>query len=193
MHRRKWRDNNGANFGCIVQPVYRTTNHILCVRAVHKRRPHKIAKNWLTPPPLSALVQPPLLCPCGHNINFEVSEVFCTKTCGRPHLKNHLLSAICPRWSSPPPIWLQTPFLENLLSLFVTIGYLRTKSLSRSDMFTAIVKLQRKFITLYESCKKNTNTSRVNVTVSLCFKSRFILTSILIKMAALFLLLNRFN
>jgi len=28
------------------------------------------------------------LCPYGHTINFENSEVFCTKKCGRPHLKN---------------------------------------------------------------------------------------------------------
>jgi len=24
-------------------------------------------------------------CPCGHTINFEKFEVFCTKKCGRPH------------------------------------------------------------------------------------------------------------
>jgi len=27
-------------------------------------------------------------CPCGYTINFKKSEVFCTKKCGRPHLKN---------------------------------------------------------------------------------------------------------
>jgi len=31
-------------------------------------------------------------CPCGHTINFEKSEVFCAKKCGRTHLKK-----------SPPP------------------------------------------------------------------------------------------
>jgi len=56
-------------------------------RAVHKRRLHKIAKNWL---PLlvrkmSALAQP--VCPCGHTLNFEKPEIFCTKKCGHPDLK----------------------------------------------------------------------------------------------------------
>jgi len=27
-------------------------------------------------------------CPCGHNLNFEKSEVFCTKKCGCTHLKS---------------------------------------------------------------------------------------------------------
>jgi len=31
-----------------------------------------------------ALAQPPPPCPCGHTINFENLEVFCTKKCGRP-------------------------------------------------------------------------------------------------------------
>jgi len=31
-----------------------------------------------------------LHCPCGHTINFEKSDVFCTKTYGRPNLKNSL-------------------------------------------------------------------------------------------------------
>jgi len=40
------------------------------------------------PPSLSALAEPPLPpCPYKHTINFEISEVFCTKKCGRPHLK----------------------------------------------------------------------------------------------------------
>jgi len=38
---------------------------------------------------MSALAQPPLLpCACGHTINFEKSEFFFIKKCGRPHLKN---------------------------------------------------------------------------------------------------------
>jgi len=38
--------------------------------------------------PLSALAQAlSTPCPCGHTINIEKSEVFCTKKCGRPHLK----------------------------------------------------------------------------------------------------------
>jgi len=48
---------------------------------VHKRRPHKIAKNW--PPSLcpqnirtGSTTSPP--CPCRHTINFEKSEVICT-------------------------------------------------------------------------------------------------------------------
>jgi len=38
---------------------------IALLRAVHKRRPHKIAKNLTLPP-----------CPYGHAINFEKSRVF---------------------------------------------------------------------------------------------------------------------
>jgi len=37
---------------------------------------------------MSALAQP--LCPCGHTMNFEKSEFFCTKKCERLHLKNLL-------------------------------------------------------------------------------------------------------
>jgi len=38
---------------------------------------------------MSALAQLHLsLCPFGHTINFEKSDVFCTKNCKRPHLKN---------------------------------------------------------------------------------------------------------
>jgi len=36
---------------------------------------------------MSALAQAP--CPCGYTINFEKLK-FCTKKCGRPHLKNLL-------------------------------------------------------------------------------------------------------
>jgi len=39
----------------------------------------KSQKNW--PPP-------PCPCECGHTLHFEKSGVFCTKKCGRPHLKN---------------------------------------------------------------------------------------------------------
>jgi len=39
-------------------------------------------------------------CPCGHTINFEKSEVFCTKKCGRPHLKN---LPLCPHWTNTFP------------------------------------------------------------------------------------------
>jgi len=55
------------------------------VSPVHERRRHKIAKNW---PLLTALAQTRSSCPCRHTINFEKSEVFCTKKCGRPHMKN---------------------------------------------------------------------------------------------------------
>jgi len=54
--------------------------------AVHKGRPLKID-------PLAAKsphrLKHPLLSPylCGHTINSEKSDVFCTKKCGRPHLK----------------------------------------------------------------------------------------------------------
>jgi len=50
---------------------------------VHKGRPHKIDPLVRK---MSALAQPP--CPCRHTINFEKSDVFYTKKCGRPHLKN---------------------------------------------------------------------------------------------------------
>jgi len=40
---------------------------------------------------MSALAQPSSSpCPCGHSINFEKSDVFSTRKCGRPHLKNAL-------------------------------------------------------------------------------------------------------
>jgi len=58
-----------------------------CLGAVHKERPHKIAKKMI-PFSLSALVQAP--CSCGHLINFEKSDIFAPKKCGRPHLKNPL-------------------------------------------------------------------------------------------------------
>jgi len=45
---------------------------------VHKRRPHKIAKNDLSRPPLTALAKLP--CPCEHTINFKKSEVFAQKS-----------------------------------------------------------------------------------------------------------------
>jgi len=53
--------------------------------AVHKGRPHKIAKNCLPSPPCPKNVRtgstPLLPCPCGHTISFEKSEVFCFKKC----------------------------------------------------------------------------------------------------------------
>jgi len=62
-------------------------------RAVHKGRLHKIAKK-LTPSLLSAKCPYSLnllpSCPSGHTMNFKKSDVFCTKKCGRPHLKNPL-------------------------------------------------------------------------------------------------------
>jgi len=42
-----------------------------------KTDPLLACPNWLNP-----------LYPCGHNKNFEKSDVFCTKMCRRPHLKN---------------------------------------------------------------------------------------------------------
>jgi len=47
--------------------------------AVHKRRPHKIAKNW-SPSPLVRTGLSPSSCLCGHTINFEKSEVFALKS-----------------------------------------------------------------------------------------------------------------
>jgi len=51
---------------------------------------------------MSALAQPPPPCPSGHTINFEKSGAFCTKTCGRPNLKN------------PSPIVRKMSELDNL-------------------------------------------------------------------------------
>jgi len=52
--------------------------------------------HWFNPPPLS----------CGHTINFEKSEVFCTQKCWRPELDPlSNLSTKCPRgrllWTAP--------------------------------------------------------------------------------------------
>jgi len=41
-------------------------------------------------------------CPCGHTINFEKSEVFYTKNCGRPLLSSPL-SEKCTHWTNPFP------------------------------------------------------------------------------------------
>jgi len=84
----------------------------LLVRAVHKRRPHRIAKNWF---PLVRTGS--TSCPCGHTINFKKSVLFCTKKCWRPHLKNPLppLSEKCPNWtnpSSPCPHWTKPPLSD---------------------------------------------------------------------------------
>jgi len=59
--------------------------------------PHKITKkNWpALDRKMSALAQSSFPCPCGHTINFEKSEVLCTKKCERPHLKNPL--HLCPQ------------------------------------------------------------------------------------------------
>jgi len=40
-------------------------------------------------------------CPCIHTKNFENFNVFCTKKCGRPHLKPPSLSEKCPYWTTP--------------------------------------------------------------------------------------------
>jgi len=77
--------------------------------AVHKG----IAKNWLSSSLVhknSALTHPLPPCTCGHTINFEKFEVFCTKKCRRPHLKNPLLS--CPHWTNPP-----SPLTANVIVL----------------------------------------------------------------------------
>jgi len=57
-----------------------------------KRRPHKIAKNDPLCPQIVRIGSIPLV-RADATINFEKSEVFCAKKCGRPHLKN-----------TPPPL-----------------------------------------------------------------------------------------
>jgi len=45
----------------------------------------------LTPSPLVRTGSTPFPpCPCGHTINFEKFDIFCTKKCGRSHSKNPL-------------------------------------------------------------------------------------------------------
>jgi len=81
-------------------------------RAVHKRRSAKNLKK-LTPPlfrKMSALLNlfPPLV--RANTLNFEKSEIFCAKKCGRPRLKNFP----CPknvRTGQPP--YLQTSFMDG--------------------------------------------------------------------------------
>jgi len=57
----------------------------------------------LSPCPQNVRIGSTPPCPCGHTINFKNSKVFCTKKCGRPHLKNPLFP--CPqnvRIGQPP-------------------------------------------------------------------------------------------
>jgi len=80
------------------QKIPDKTSHFelnLSLGAVHKRRPHKIAKN--SPPLLLSAKCPHWLnlfppCLCG----LEKSDVFRAKKCGRLHLKDFSLSAKCP-------------------------------------------------------------------------------------------------
>jgi len=71
-----------------------------CLGAVHKKRPQKI--NSPGPQNVRTGSTPLSPCPCGHNINFEKSEVFLHQKCRRPRLKNLLspLSAKCPHWTN---------------------------------------------------------------------------------------------
>jgi len=80
--------------------------------AIHKGRPHKIMKNWPSFPfvcKMSALAQPlSSPGPCGHNINFEKSNVFCTKKCEHSiwRTEEPLLNV----WlDNPPPYWITSP------------------------------------------------------------------------------------
>jgi len=53
--------------------------------------------HWLNPP-----------CPCGHNINFEKPEGFCTKKCGFPHPFVHKMSAL------DNPLRVNVSFMDRL-------------------------------------------------------------------------------
>jgi len=57
---------------------------------------------------LAQLPSPP--CPRGHTIDFEKSEVFCTKKSGRSHLQNSSLTTKCPNWTTP---WPWTSFMDS--------------------------------------------------------------------------------
>jgi len=66
--------------------------------AVYKRRPQKIAKNWPAPPldrKMSALAEPPIV--RADTIDFEKSEIICSKKYGCPQLKN----SPCAHWTPP--------------------------------------------------------------------------------------------
>jgi len=56
---------------------------------------------------LSAQLPP---CQSGRTINFEKSDVFCTKECGRPHLKKSL-SRLVRTGQTPLDLW--TPFTDG--------------------------------------------------------------------------------
>jgi len=66
---------------------------------------------WLDPP-----------CPYGHTKSLEKSYVFCTKECGRPHLKNPLpvLRKISeyPHWTTLPPPRVWTYIMERRNAIF---------------------------------------------------------------------------
>jgi len=97
--------------------------------ADHKRRPHKISKKW----PLFRLVCPqnvrtgsnPFILSVQTHHKFRKIRSFCTKKCGRPHLKNPFtlfrkMSAL-----DNLPSWLRTFFTDSLLLIAPSkAGYL---------------------------------------------------------------------
>jgi len=78
---------------------------------------------------ISALAQPPFPL-VWHTINFKISDAFCTKKCGRPHLKKPPLSAKCLHYTNTNPlpltvdVFLWTPLKQSASKVdFVTLQY----------------------------------------------------------------------
>jgi len=91
------------------------------LEAVHKRRPHKIAKNWLLLPPLirkmSALSQSPTpLSVRTHHI-FRKILSFLHQKVRTSATEETSLSAKCPHWTNSFP-WLRTYFMDSPLLLY---------------------------------------------------------------------------
>jgi len=90
---------------------------VLKLGAVHKRRPHKIAKNWplpLCPQNVRAGSIPSPSCPCRHTINFKKSKVFCAK---KPKTEEPPFPP-CPKnvhTGQPSSHWLRTSFMDGSL------------------------------------------------------------------------------
>jgi len=55
-------------------------------------------------------------CPCGHTINFEKPDIFCTKKCGHPHLKTPSLSEKCPHRKNLLPLTADVLYRRPLIS-----------------------------------------------------------------------------
>jgi len=66
---------------------------------------------------MSALTHPPPPCTCGHTINFQRSDIFCTKRCVKDPPP---LSENCSHWTNPLP-WLRTCFMDSPLRYYFNL------------------------------------------------------------------------